>query len=974
MSDRSGKSFEHRVAETYQALDYQVTFNADIAGKQTDLLVKKQIPGASAVELAVECKDHSRPIGNELVNGFINRILAQSKVGVVTGGVMVSRKGFTAKARAAAEGHNDITLLSLDELTSQIFDIRLPLRELVEHYEHQEIFQDYLPLKVEAQQWSTATKSSQPRAFDELMHQLIAFDGQRGIGAMLILADFGAGKTTLLRNIEYHRAEAHLEGEDTRIPLFVPLRDFRESQDVGVLLQASFRDAYYRDLPLGVLWQRIESGSFYLLLDGFDEMVDRSDSGRRLELFHTLVPLLRSRSPVLLTSRPSYLVEQGELESLLASLRDEEETGPAPVAGGAHGKVVAEQLRRKLFETMQDGGGRHGVNLMFNPSQVRVVRLKSLDSVQVEEFVARHADDLAKVDASASDLLGFIDRTYDLTDLSTRPMLLRLIVSTVVIGGLDLSDTSAHYGASGLYEMYTHAKLDFDVQKIRGSNAGLDVNTRRQLAESLALEMYQAKTLEADFHEHLRTITANNRPLRAALTRSGLSEAEIATDLAARSFVTLDEEGTCRFIHKSFRGFFIARILKEQLPELGAMFDEPIEEEALYFLGGFAPTEKHVGRALWQGYRNADKGNRVRRRNILVAFLHTKPVHGRGKIEDVDIVEAEFGRLQFAGTPFSDVTWRDVTVIRIELVKVLWTDVHLRGTRFDNTLVEDSEFGLTLSGSSLESWVCVNAKGSIDAGDSTLDFWEVERSAITCVARDGLIIKELVLNAGRIVLEGAGTDASTPPRIGKVTMAGSQLVVLSGMAPTRLEATDSVVVCASAESISDGWKTRKSVLYAAKGPIKRRNREADVSPSPSIDRWSVILAPDGITLPLLNTRAGVFGSISPADDEIPLLGRTPAWGVLEADDLLDAIKLPKKHAGCKLGRVLLVRKKKYRDLASEDLSSPTQLARLVASSGFDPTDSDSIKQVDLLRRNSRAQYESLKRLDWPAFKDYVVDR
>lgn len=971
MSDRSGKPFEERVADVYRALDFKVTFNVDLGGNQTDLLAEKQIPGASRVVLAVECKDHSRAIGNEPVNAFVNRMATQRRTGVITGGVMVSRKGFTAKAQAVVDPHNDIALLSLGELTAQIFDIGLPLRELVEHYEGQEIFQDYLPLKVEAQRWSAGAKSSKPQPFNGLMDRVIAFDGQRGIGVILVLADFGAGKTTLLRNIEYHRAKAHLAGEDPRVPLFVPLRDFRESQDVGVLLQASFREAYFRDLPLGVLWQRIEGGSFYLLLDGFDEMVDRSDSARRLELFHALLPLLRSRSPVLLTSRPSYLVERGELKSLLAALRDEAESGPAPVAGGPRSKVVAEELRRKLFERMQDEGSRHAADLTLNPDLVRVVRLQSLESVQVEEFVGRHSDDLAEVDATTTDLLSFIERTYDLTDLATRPMLLRLILSTVVIGGIDLSDTSAQYGASGLYEMYTHAKLDFDVRKIRGANTGLDVDTRRRLAESLALKMYREKTLETNFREHLRKLASSDLPLRAALKRSGLSEEEIATDLAARSFVAVDQEGTCRFIHKSFRGFFVARVLKEQLPDLSPMFDELIEDEVLYFLGGFAPTEKGVGQALWRAYRSTDPGKQIPRRNLLVAFLHTKPNHGRNQIEDAQIVEAEFGRLQFTGTPFTNVTWRDVTVIRLELVKVAWNNVGLEGVRFADILVEGGKLGLRLFGSSVESWTCIDASASVDGGESTIDRWEIERSSITCRARDDLVIKELSLSDGRLVLEKTATDEMAPAAIEKVTMSRSQLAILGETSPTMLKASDSVILCRSAALIARKWEARKSILYAARGPVKRKNRKADERPAPSIDRASVILAPDGVTLPLLKTQGGIFGSLSPADEEIPLLTGTSAWGVLEAEDLLTAIKLPRKHPGCSLGRLLLVRRKRYRELTSEDLSAPRVLAALVTGRDFDPTDPASLKRVDLLRRSARTQFEALKRRDWPAFADFA---
>jgi hypothetical protein len=205
-------------------------------------------------------------------------------------------------------------------------------------------------------------------------------------------------------------------------------------------------------------------------------------------------------------------------------------------------------------------------------------------------------------------------------------------------------------------------------------------------------------------------------------------------------------------------------------------------------------------------------------------------------------------------------------------------------------------------------------------------------------------------------------------------MSGGQLVVLGDTVPERVEAADSVIMCLTAARITTKWLVQKSVLHVAKGPSKRSNREGDFGTSPSIDQESVILAPDGITLRLLNTPAGVFGLLWPADDEIPSLSRTLAWGVLEADDLLRAIGLPSKHAGCRVGRLLLVRGKKYKGLTSRDLSAPRRLEEAVTGSGFDPTDPDSIRRIELLRRSAREQYDVLRQSQWPMFEDLIRAR
>lgn len=961
------------MADAYRALGYQVTRDTQVAGRQTDLIAKQEVPGAPRIKLAIECKDHKRPVGIGIVNEFASSVVAQCTAGEITGGALVSKSGFTPQARKAAEGQKDVTLLSLEDLTSEIVDVRYPLQELSENYERQPIFQDYLPLKVEALHWSTMVPTSARENFDPLLERLIRFDGEFGIGAMLVLADFGAGKTTLLRNIEYHRAQAHLENRDTRVPLFVQLRDFRDSQDVGTLLQASFRDAYYRFLPLALLWQRIESGGFYLLLDGFDEMVDRSDAGRRLELFHALVPLLRSRSPVILTSRPSYLVERGELEALLRELRAEEGSIPSPVSGGAHNKVVAERLRRKLFEQMRESSRLRGSDQSLNADGVEVVRLQPLDREQVEAFIGRHRDQLAEVGATVPGLLAFIDRTYDLTDLATRPMLLRLIVETVVIGGLDLSDTSTHYGASGLYEVYTRAKLDLDLDKVRGREGALDTQVRRQLAESIALEMYRAKSLELDFHDTWERLAAEEGPLAQGLASSRLSQGEIATDLAARSFLTVDQNGVCRFIHKSFRGFFIARILKEQLPQIDAMFEEALEHEVIYFLGGFDPTEPHVGEALWSAYRRAPKEKVALRRNLVVAFLHTRPDHDGRKIEDTEIFEAEFGRLQFSSTRMSDVTWRDVTATRLDLVKAQWKGVRLLDTHFGHVLTEGGEVEISMQGAVLELWDCEGMRGSVAGADSTIDRWDLERAIVEC-SGERFFVKQMRLKRADVTFEAAEESGFS---LIKAEVTDSRLRMSGDIVPRGLEATDSVIAYGSERDIVGSWKLKGCVLALSKGPAEQSALKGIQGEDTGVrlDRGSVILAPAGISHSLLTTRAGVFGSLAVASGERPIRFYPDAWGVLEAEGVLNRLGLPATEQGCSLGRLLLVRKDWY----LEQIQQPkrrravvAQLEALLAEPDLDLSDPGTVKLFADLRRAARNQHDSLWKKDWAKFEDYVT--
>jgi hypothetical protein len=81
-------------------------------------------------------------------------------------------------------------------------------------------------------------------------------------------------------------------------------------------------------------------------------------------------------------------------------------------------------------------------------------------------------------------------------------------------------DTHKQYGASGLYEIYTHAKLDFDGDKVAGRDA---VSTARPDGNSLNSSPWRCmepKTLELDFQSTLDELARGSRALRRRLTAS----------------------------------------------------------------------------------------------------------------------------------------------------------------------------------------------------------------------------------------------------------------------------------------------------------------------------------------------------------------------------------------------------------------------------------------------------------------------
>lgn len=915
---RPGKEFERRVADVYRALGYQVTPNLQLDGNQSDLVAHRHVEGGPTLKLIVECKDEKKAIGIKLVNDFIARIISEQAGPDILSGVMVSSSGFTQHARQAAAKHGHIQLLTWEQLAAHLLDVRHQLERFVADYENSPIYRQYLPLSVEPLSWSTfSPRKRSGLTLDAILKEWM---GARELtdqapNALFILGDFGAGKTTLVNSIQYERAKAYLAGRDTRVPLYVALREFRQSQDLTALLRGSFRDAYYRDPPADLLWQRIQSGHFYILFDGFDEMVERSDPSRRVDLFHELLAVLRSRSPSVVTSRPSYFVERGELDGLIRTLNDQEADLTEPLPSKSEIFDEADRLRRGLVERHRESRPGRADRRALGKRDAQLVRLLPLDRRRVQQLVELRRDELARAGATPEDLMDLIDRIYDLADLATRPLLLTMIIDSVIIGGLDPKDTDTRYGASGLYEIYTRAKLDLDLAKGVVRRGGLTLHARRTLAEALAVQMYEANTLEVDFHLTLERLLAG-ATAREEVEASGLTGEEIATDFATCSFVTLDQDGRCRFVHKSFREFFVARVLREALGETPSLMSQWLDREVLYFLGGFAPTQPEVGEGIWDKFNQADPLDRVVRRNALVAFLYTRPDHDLPLLKNGEIFEASFGRLGFTGTRMVDSAWSDCTIASLELRDATWKAVDIRESHIVEMTLNESDICAGVASSTIEQLHSERATAQIDLTASSLDACTLNASSATLDVKSSHVGSLRGFGCS-LVLNTAKFDASVGSLMIKESFAR-----LGGQAPATVHAERSVVVFEGVLERTGSWTLERSVLALGaetrSGRISTLGSTAQIAASEETD--SIVLASEGIAAALLpRMLCGVFGTLAANTTRFSLTMKSVAWGVLDVGTLFEDLALPvdREEPGCRFGDLLLVRPEWYRRECSQ---------------------------------------------------------
>jgi hypothetical protein len=963
--DPTGKAFEVRVADAYRSLGYQVTHNVRLPGKQTDVFAQKREQGGVLLKLAIECKDEARAITNTEVLAFVHRVSVHANAGEITNGVMVSSNGFTADARAAASGDPRVQLLSWEELESDVLDVRHGLRDFVEDYEKSAIYQDYLSLQIESLSWSTldSSQNSSQTLGQVLATFAEAVGTQSKPSILFVLADFGAGKTTLMRHVQYERAKAYLAGDDERVPLFVPLRNFRQTQDLTMLLRASFRDSFFADPPADLLWRRIKQGRFYLLLDAFDEMVERSDTDRRLELFHQILAVMRSSSPTLLSSRPSYFVERGELDELLAALHDHEAqiSGAHPHAGGA--SAIADRLRRKLVAANRESQPVTTAGKMSG-TQVKVIRLLPLRPEDIELYIEEKRDQLAVVDLTPSQVMAFINDVYDLSDLASRPLLLKLIVESVLDRSIDIDDTGTQLGPSGLYETYTKTKLHLDQDKHHLPRGALSLEARRTLAERAAIAMYVKNDIEVDFEQVLANSTSDEGPVATELASSTFSAGEMATDFATCSFVTLEQDGSCRFIHKSFRGFFVARVLKEELDKPGELLYQELEREVLYFLGGFAPTEPNVGNALWTAFKHSAKSERTLRRNMLVSYLYTNPKHREHVIRDGEIASADFNQLSFEKTEMKRTAWSNVTVKRLKLHNVRWREVDFN----DCHIVELEVNG----GGSAELEFNESAVESIDTDEAVVRL-KVDRSTIDRARIRGGLLRVSCTDGEIGDLRLSDCDAKIGAAnlsLGRVEADECQLA-LGGTAPkVGLSATRSFVSFSGDQAKMVGWGVRDCVVVLTAAALPR-SRSWRMPTTGARDHpgatGTIVVAPKGVeAFALEELSAGFFGKLGKSSGSI--IEKIPrGWGLLNAEETLADRGLVIPASGYRIGDLILVGEKRYEELVSTNgkLSAIGRLNSMADVSLLDEGPGPRwLNEISQVRTKVTAQHQELLNEPW----------
>jgi uncharacterized protein YjbI with pentapeptide repeats/EAL domain-containing protein (putative c-di-GMP-specific phosphodiesterase class I) len=332
-----------------------------------------------------------------------------------------------------------------------------------------------------------------------------------------ILGDYGVGKTFLCRMFSLHIHTQAKKGEkDSPLPLYIDMANIRLEQ--GIYLKNILgRYIYeYLDLPneyVDTLLEMVKRGRVILIFDGFDEHAAH--------------------------------LKYKDAGALLRELRrGAQDTGKVIIACRTHYFKHQEEEKRKL-----KGEDTILAREVIKPESTLVIHLSEFTQEEVKQYLSRMLGD-QKMDS----VYQLIQHLHDLPDLAKRPILLNLIIR--VLPQIEqLAKKKDKIFAANLYELLIKEWVYRDENK-----HFIQEDIKVRFMEEVAWRLWNTKSFDVN-------LSSLDSWLREYLLMHNYpTDWEIAQiDIRTATFLSRDEEGRYRFIHRSFEEFFLARRIKEGL-------------------------------------------------------------------------------------------------------------------------------------------------------------------------------------------------------------------------------------------------------------------------------------------------------------------------------------------------------------------------------------------------------------------------
>lgn len=557
VSVEKGRQFEDAIADLYRLLGAEVIQNVEICQKKVDILAQFPIQGsATKHRVIVECKDEERAVNaNQRVMQFQGLLDVVRKAGLADSAEIVTRVpwGDAAKGFAITAG---ISLLTYYEKLAQLIDFRPYMEGLIGLFEKGDpsrpseppLSKYYVHLSAEA---STGGTVEDILILDEYVNRWLLSEDDAN--HLAVLGEYGSGKSSLCLKVAHDLAFSYIQGgASCRIPILLNLRDF-----VGTIRMEGFISSFLDQEcrvgnPRYELFKSMnDSGLFFLIFDGLDEMAVKVDSDTlELNLLQIEKLAVASKTKVLITSRPEHFIST-----------EEEWRALRP-----RGRVIPTR------ETEYD-----------------VVRIQPWNEKRVETFLKKRVPLIKEAKQAWPYYRDRIKSIKGLSDLSQRPVLLEMIVKTLP----KLVETNAAVNLPNLYRTYLLEEIRRQ-KLLKGRTLLLTEEERLSLLRRLAGDIYTDRINAISFVDARKAIDSQLRP--------PVQEAEAYTrEFLTNSFL-IRKGDLYHFSHKSILEYLVAARIQEQLNKgpMDVMSSVLLQPVILEFLVEMDPdTSKLFGWIDW---------------------------------------------------------------------------------------------------------------------------------------------------------------------------------------------------------------------------------------------------------------------------------------------------------------------------------------------------------------------------------------
>lgn len=335
-------------------------------------------------------------------------------------------------------------------------------------------------------------------------------------GSLVILGEYGYGKTSYCLNLTYRLLRRwQRDPKATYFPIFLSFRDFVPTEETKDALSSCekivqiFHQQFHlisddKDFP-GAFKDR----KLLLILDGLDEIEKSLNVSWVRRQFQSIGKVVQKFAKVIVTCRVSYLPTEDDVHRVMS--RDQHDLVVGSVAPGG---------------------------------ELDIVTLRPFGLEQKTRYVELAVRNPAQRDR----LLTAIERIRDLPDLTTRPVLLWMVVNVFKNDIFDLDD-STEVSAAQLYERFTRQWIECELDQ---DHIGRDVLENQELMHRLALKIYRDPSEQIHKDELRKELEISFR---------GRSRAEIARlehEFVVCSFLRPSQVDHLSFVHRSFMEFFVA--------------------------------------------------------------------------------------------------------------------------------------------------------------------------------------------------------------------------------------------------------------------------------------------------------------------------------------------------------------------------------------------------------------------------------